>query len=103
VAACSVTFDIARPQKFQRSAVFIRLMGTSFLGIVNWLVIVLLPIYGALRISSKGADRFLEEDGEKIKGWLRSYIGLYANVVVTTDVFDGRWRPVVPLRRDAPW
>lgn len=89
MAAYSVIFDIARPQKFQRPAVSIRLIGYFILGIVNWLVIVLLPIYGALRISSKGADRFLEEDGEKIKGWLRSYIGLYAYVMVTTDVFDG--------------
>jgi hypothetical protein len=89
MAAYPVTFEIAKPQKFQRPAVFIRLIGYFILGIVNWLVIVLLPIYAALRISSKGADRFLQEDGEKTKGWLRAYIGLYAYVMVTTDVFDG--------------
>jgi hypothetical protein len=78
MAAYPVTLDIAKPQKFQWPAVFIRLVVYFILGIVNWLVIVLLPIYAAMRISSKGADRFLQEDGEKIKGWLRSYIGRYA-------------------------
>jgi hypothetical protein len=37
VVAHSVTFDIGRPQKCQRPAVFIRLIGDFILGIVNWL------------------------------------------------------------------
>ncbi|HVP04150.1 MAG TPA: DUF4389 domain-containing protein [Dehalococcoidia bacterium] len=82
------TFDIAKPAKFERPAVFIRIIGYFILGIVNWLVIVLLPLYAAIRVASK-KDKFLAEDGETIKGWLRSYVGLYAYVMVLTDKFDG--------------
>jgi hypothetical protein len=88
MTAYPATFDISKPQKFQRPAVFMRILAYLILGVVNWLVIVLLPLYAAYRISaSKG--KFFEQDGEKIKGWLRQYVGLFAYVMVTTDQFDG--------------
>jgi hypothetical protein len=88
--AYPVTFDISRPATFQKPAVFIRILGYFILGIVNWLVIVLLPIYAAVQISSK-KEGYLQN--ETVKGWLRSYIGLYAYVMVLTDEFDGSKDP----------
>jgi hypothetical protein len=86
MAAYPVTFDIAKPEKFGRPQVFVRIIAYFILGIVNWLVIVLLPIYAAVQISSQ-KEKYLQN--ETVKGWLRSYVGLYAHVMVLTDKFDG--------------
>jgi hypothetical protein len=84
------TFDISRPEKFNRVQVFIRILGYFILGIVNWLLIVLLPIYAAFQISSQ-KEKYLQN--ETVKGWLRSYVGLYSYVMVLTDKFDGVSEP----------
>lgn len=88
--AYPVTFDISRPATNQKPAVFIRILGYLILGVVNWLVIVLLPIYAAVQISSK-KEKYLESD--TVKGWLRQYIGLYAYAMILTDEFDGSKDP----------
>jgi hypothetical protein len=88
--AYPVTFDISKPAKFTRPNVFIRIIGYFILGIVNWLVVVLLPIYAAVQISSQ-KEKYLEN--ETVKGWLRSYVGLFSYVMVLTDEFDGSKDP----------
>lgn len=85
-----VTFDISKPAKFTRPNVFIRIIGAFILGIVNWLVIVLLPIYAAIQISSQ-KEKYLEN--ATVKGWLKSYVGLCAYVYLLTDEFDGTKDP----------
>lgn len=81
-----VSFDIAKPAKFTRPNVFIRILGAIIFGVVNWLVVVLLPLYAAFQISSQ-KEKYLQN--ETVKGWLRSYIGLCAYVYLLTDEFDG--------------
>jgi hypothetical protein len=84
--AYPVTFDIAKPSRFTRTNVFIRIIGAIILGVVNWLVVVLLPLYAAFQISSQ-KEKYLEN--ETVRGWLRSFIGLNAYVYLLTDEFDG--------------
>jgi hypothetical protein len=84
--AYPVTFDITKPSRFTRPNVFIRILGAIILSVVNWLVIVLLPLYAAIQISSQ-KEKYLEN--ETVKGWLRSFIGLNAYVYLLTDEFDG--------------
>jgi hypothetical protein len=81
-----VTFDISKPAKYARPNVFIRIIGAIILSVVNWLVIVLLPIYAAIQISSQ-KEKYLQN--ETVKGWLKSYIGLYSYVYLLTEDFDG--------------
>jgi Domain of unknown function (DUF4389) len=81
-----VTFDVAKPEKFERPQVFIRIIGYIVLGFVNYLIILGLPIYAAFNLS-KGSERFHQENGPTVTGWLRWYIGLYAYVMVCTDKF----------------
>ena len=88
--AYPVTFDISKPAKFTRPNVFVRIIGAIILSIVNWLVIVLLPIYAAIQISSQ-REKYLQN--ETVKGWLKSYVGLYAYVYLLTDEFDGTKDP----------
>jgi hypothetical protein len=88
--AYPVTFDISKPAKFTRPNVFIRIIGYFILGVVNWLVVVLLPIYAAVQISSQ-KEKYLEN--ATVKGWLKSYVGLCAYVYLLTDEFDGTKDP----------
>lgn len=90
MAAYPATFDISKPARFTRPNVFIRIIGAIILGIVNWLVIVLLPLYAAFQISSQ-KEKYLEN--ETVKGWLRSYVGLCSYVYLLTDEFDGTKDP----------
>lgn len=86
MAAYPVVFDIAKPAKFERPQVFIRILGAIILGVVNWLVMVLIPLYAAFQISSQ-KEKYLEN--ETVKGWLRSYVGLVSYAYLLTDQFDG--------------
>ncbi|HZP25759.1 MAG TPA: DUF4389 domain-containing protein [Dehalococcoidia bacterium] len=58
--------------------VLLALVALWFGSIFGWLLYVGLPIVAALGVSSKGSQRWLQEDSGKITGWLRQYLGLYA-------------------------
>jgi len=88
--AYPVTFDIAKPNRFTRPNVFIRIIGAIILNVINWLVVVLLPLYAAFQIASQ-KEKYLEND--TVRGWLRSFIGLNAYVYLLTDEFDGTKDP----------
>lgn len=88
--AYPVTFDITKPSRFTRPNVFIRILGAIIFSIVNWLVVVLLPLYAAFQISSQ-KEKYLEN--ETVKGWLRSYISMASYVYLLTDEFDGTKDP----------
>jgi uncharacterized Tic20 family protein len=76
-----VTFDvIARPEKFQRPQVLIAILVAMVLGVVMWLAYVVFPIMAAIWISQKGSEKYLDEDGPKMTGWLRSIVTYYAYV-----------------------
>lgn len=89
-----VTFDIARPEKFQRAHVAIRILVVlvlSFLaGAIWWifgLLYLILPILSAILVSQKGPERFLQEEGTRITGWLRWVVAILAYLALLSDRF----------------
>ena len=49
------------------------------------LVYLVFPIIAAIWISQKGSEKYLDEDGPKMTGWLRSIIAYYAYVFMLID------------------
>lgn len=82
-----VTFGVTRPEKFERPQLFLRVIVYFFLSFVSGLVYLGFPILAAIWISQKGSQKFLEEDGPKIKGWLRWVVALYAYFYILSDRF----------------
>jgi len=82
-----VTFEVSRPEKFERPQVFIRIVAYFLLGLVMSLAYWGLPIIAAIWTSQKGSQKFLEEDGPKITGWLRWITALTAYTYMLTDRF----------------
>ena len=82
-----VTFEVTRPAKFERPQVLIRIVAYFLLSLVLSLVYWALPIVAAIWASQKGSQRFLDEDGPKIIGWLRWTTALSAYVYMLTDRF----------------
>jgi hypothetical protein len=82
-----VTFEVTRPPKFDRVQVLIRIVGYLLLSLVTSLVYWGLPIVAAIWISQKGSQRYLDEDGPKVTGWLRWTTALFAYLYFITDRF----------------
>ena len=89
-----VTFDVDRPEKFERPHVFLRMLVAMILsilgGAVGWifgLVYLALPVVAAIFISQKGGEQYLEEDGPRVTGWLRWIVAFYAYLGILTDRF----------------
>ena len=85
----AVDFSVPEPPKtIDRMQVLLAIVALWIGSIVGWLLYVGLPIVAALGISSKGSQRWLQEDSGKITGWLRQYLGLYAYAFFLTDKFS---------------
>ena len=89
-----VVFDITRPEKFERSQVFLRILLLIIVsivtGTVGWmfgLVYLLLPVLAAILVSNRGSQRFIEEEGPRVSGWLRWLVAFYAYLIILTDRF----------------
>jgi hypothetical protein len=89
-----VTFNIARPEKFERPQVVLRLLVLLILailaGAIGWifgLAYLLLPVIAAIFISQKGAEKYLEDDGPRVSTWLRWLLALYSYLLILTDRF----------------
>ena len=82
-----VTFEVTQPPKFERPQVFIRIVAYFVLSLVLSLAYWGLPIVAAIWSSQKGSQRYLEEDGPKVTGWLRWMTALTAYVYMLTDRF----------------
>ena len=87
-----VTFEvIARPEKFERPHVFLRvLVAVIVYAVGSWilgLIYLALPVLAAIFVSQKGPESYLEEDGPRVSGWLRWLIALYAYLAILTDRF----------------
>lgn len=89
-----VTFDITRPEKFERPHVFLRILVVVILsilaGAIGWilgLVYLAVPVLAAIFISQKGPEKYLEEDGPRMTGWLCWVLALYAYLGILTDRF----------------
>jgi hypothetical protein len=88
MAAYPVTFDVpTRPEKFERPQVFLRIIVYFVFSFIYSAVYLAFPILAAIWISQKGSEKFLAEDGPKIKGWIRSITGLSAYTYILTDKF----------------
>ncbi len=94
MAEYPVVFDITRPEKFERSQVFLRILLLIIVsivtGTVGWmfgLVYLLLPVLAAIFVSNRGTERFIEEDGPRVSGWLRWLVAFYAYLIILTDRF----------------
>jgi len=82
-----VTFDVTRPEKFERPQIFLRILVAIVLGWILSLVYLVFPIMAAIYISQKGSEKFLQEDGPKMTGWLRWLVAYYAYIAILTDRF----------------
>ncbi len=89
-----VTFDLARPQKFQRVNVGLRVAIIAILAIlvgsIGWvlgLVYLIIPVLAAIFVARREPDRFLAEDGPRLIGWLRWLLALDAYLRLLTDRF----------------
>jgi hypothetical protein len=82
-----VIFDVTRPEKFQRPQILLRILAAIVLSWILGLVYLVLPIMAAIYISQKGSEKFLQEDGPKMTGWLRWLTAYYAYVFILTDRF----------------
>ena len=89
-----VSFAIARPEKFERPHVFLRIVVVAILALLGgafgwlfglaYLVSRPLPRYSYRR---KAPEKFLEEDGPRMTGWVRWLVALYAYLALLTDRF----------------
>ena len=89
-----VTFDVTRPEKFERPQVVLRILVLVILsilaGAIGWilgLVYLVFPVIAAIFISQKGAEKFLQDDGPRLTGWLRWVLALYSYLAILTDRF----------------
>jgi hypothetical protein len=80
-------FEVTRPVKFERPQILIRIVAYFLLSLVIGVLYWALPIVAAIWVSQKGSQRFLDEDGPKITGWLRWTTALTAYVYFLTDRF----------------
>ena len=94
MAEYPVVFDITRPEKFERPQVLLRILLLIIIsivtGTVGWmfgLVYLLLPVLAAILVSNRGSQRFIEEDGPRVSGWLRWLVAFYAYLIILTDRF----------------
>lgn len=108
MAAYPVSFDVPRPEKFERPHVFLRIVVVIILSVLGgafgWifgLVYLLFPALAAIFISQKGAEKFLQEDGPRMTGWIRWLMALYAYLALLTDRFPTeKPEEIVRLRID---
>jgi len=89
-----VTFDVARPEKFERPQVFLRILVAVILsilgGALGWifgLVYLALPVVAAIFVSQKGGEKYLAEDGPRVTGWLRWIVAFYAYLGILAERF----------------
>jgi hypothetical protein len=94
MAKSPVAFDVGRPEKFERPHVFLRILILIILsalgGVLGWvtgLVYLVLPALAAIFVSQRGPERFLQEDGPRMTGWLRWFLAFYAYIGLLTDRF----------------
>src|SRR3989304_248779 len=56
-------------------------------GWIFTLVYLAVPVLAAIFISQKGPEKYLEEDGPRLAGWLRWVLACYAYLGILTDRF----------------
>jgi hypothetical protein len=88
MASYPVVFDIQQQEKYDRVHIGIRVVVFIILGIIGsvlGLIYLAVPVYGAIQISQKGAQRYLEESEQNITKWLRWLAGAASYLFLLTD------------------
>jgi hypothetical protein len=92
MATYGATFDIDRPERYDRIQIAIRLLILIVLSIlagsmgwVHGLLYLGLPVVGAILISQKGAKQYFAESEQNVTLWLRYAIAFYAYMGLLTD------------------
>jgi len=89
--AYPVTFDVSRPEKFERPQLFLRILVAIILwvlaSIVGWVFYLVFPVLAAIFVSQKGAEKYLEEDGPRMTEWLRWVVAIFAYLLILTERF----------------
>lgn len=89
-----VTFNVTRPEKFDRTQVVIRILVLVILSILSFiassivgLVYLAVPVYAAIQISQKGSETYLRDKGGPLLNLLRWYFAIYSYLLLLTDRF----------------
>jgi Domain of unknown function (DUF4389) len=87
-----VSFAVARPVRFERFHVVVRLVVVTLLSLFGlssgWpflLLMLALPAYAAVQSSAKGGQRYLAEDGPRVAAVIRWLLAAYAWLGLLTD------------------
>lgn len=96
MASYPATFDVQRPETFDRVQLLLRiavLVVLSILGgFLSWLhglIWLGVPVLAAVLISQKGAERYLAEAPDNMTKWLGYIVGAYAWLGLLTDKLPG--------------
>lgn len=89
--AYPVTFDVSRPEKFERPQLFLRILVAIILWVLasfaGWILYLAFPVLAAIFVSQKGPEKYLEEDGPRMTGWLRWIVAIFAHLLILTERF----------------
>jgi hypothetical protein len=101
MTARPVVFDLERPATMSRAHIFLRIL---MFVILSWvagsggglgLVYLGLPVAAAILISQKGGDRYLNEEGDRVTGWIAFIVSVLSYLALLTDELpSGGRRPV---------
>jgi Domain of unknown function (DUF4389) len=90
-----VTFEVERPANMSRPHVFLRILilvlASWIVGTGGWLGLVYLglPAAAAILIARKNGQRYLDENGERVTGWIALILGALSYVAFLTDKLPG--------------
>ena len=102
MTAYPVSFNVTRPEKFDRTQVALRILVILVLsvlgGIIGWslgLVYLALPVLAAVLISQKGGARYLEDRGGPAMTLLQWYLALYTYLSMLADKFPSEPEEII--------
>ncbi|HZP55999.1 MAG TPA: DUF4389 domain-containing protein [Dehalococcoidia bacterium] len=104
MAAYPVVFDVARPEKFDRAQVWVRLAVMIVLavlqiaGVVFGAAYLVLPVLAAVLIGQNGSARYRDETSRTVTKWIGYLVAFYAWVVMLTDRIHTEDSPVAGYR-----
>src|SRR4029079_18647916 len=89
-----VTFDVTRPERYDRSQLAVRLVGIVALSILGvtfprffGAVYLILPVLAAVFISTQGPPGYLRGKGVRVARWLHWIMAISAYYALLTDRF----------------
>lgn len=82
-----VTFDVVPPEKFERPQILLRIVVYFVFSFITSAIYLAFPVLAAIWISQKGSQKFLEDDGPRLRGWIKWITALSAYTYILTDKF----------------